>query len=225
MSRDYSGWGAECKFPKLPAVDADAAARHHARMTLKAALFDLDGTLLEQGLDFEAIRAEIGLPPVVPILETMYALPADARRRAFAILDRRESEAAAASRVMPGARELLDQLRRRRIRIGILTRNSRVSVDTACRRHGLAFDAVVTREDLRPKPAPDGLHHLMDLFGATADETVMIGDYRYDIEAGRAAGVRTLAIATAPKSWAKDATWVAANLADVGRILEDLVSS
>ena len=192
-------------------------------MALRLVIFDLDGTLLVQGLDFEAIRTEIGLPPIVPILETMDAIEPAARRRAFDILDRREAEAAAASQLMPGTREILAYLRGQRIKVGVLTRNSRVSVETACRRHGLQFDAVVTREEHRPKPSPDGVRHLMDLFGATADETLLVGDYRYDIEAGRAAGVRTIAILSVPKTWAKDADWVAFGLDEVRRILEGFI--
>jgi HAD superfamily hydrolase (TIGR01509 family) len=193
-------------------------------MTLKLVIFDLDGTLLVPALDFQAIREEIGLPPVVPILETMEALDPAAKERAFAILDRHEAEAAARSALMPGARELLAGLKRRGIRAAVFTRNSRVSVDAACRRHGLAFDAVVTRESHRPKPCPDGIRHLMQTFVAAPAETVVVGDYRFDIEAGRNAGVRTIALVAGPKPWAKCATWVTGSLSEVGRILETLAA-
>ncbi len=189
-------------------------------MALKLAVFDLDGTLLVPALDFEAIRTEIGLPPVVPILETMEALRGPERERAFAILDRHEAEAAARSALMPGARALLDRLRERGVRTAVLTRNSRASVETAQRRHGLRFDAIVTREDHKPKPCPDGVRHLMGLFSAAAAETVVIGDYRFDVESGRAAGVRTVALLAKPKDWAAAATWVAATLDEVGAILD-----
>jgi HAD superfamily hydrolase (TIGR01509 family) len=192
-------------------------------MGLKLVVFDLDGTLLVQGLDFGAIRAEISLPPVVPILETMEALPAAERERAFAILNRHEAEAAARSQLMPGAADLLAWLRGRGIRTGVLTRNSRVSVEAARRRHGLTFDAIVTREDHKPKPSPAGVRHLMAACGAAAAETVVVGDYRFDIEAGTGAGVRTIALVTEPKEWAGQATWVAGNLADVQRLLAALV--
>jgi HAD superfamily hydrolase (TIGR01509 family) len=193
-------------------------------MALKLVIFDLDGTLLEPVLDFNAIRAEIGLPPALPMLEVMDALGPAARRRAYAILDRREAEAAARSQLMPGAKELLAALRRRGIKLAVLTRNSRVSVDTACRRHGLEFDAVSTRETHRPKPDPDGVHDLMKTFGVGACETVVVGDYRFDIEAGRSAGVRTIAILAQPKPWAEDATFVTYSLAEVGLTLERLAA-
>jgi len=188
-------------------------------MPLKLVIFDLDGTLLAPALDFHAIRAEIGLPPVVPILETMLALESDARRRAFAILDRHEAEAAARSALMPGAKELLASLRRRGLKLAVLTRNSRVSVDAACRRHALEFDAISTRETHRPKPDPDGVCGLMKMFGAAAGETAVVGDYRFDIEAGASAGVRTIALVAEPKPWAKDATFVTSSLGEVGQIL------
>jgi len=191
-------------------------------MPLKLVIFDLDGTLLEPALDFGAIRAEIGLSPVLPILEVMETLGPAARERAYAILDRHEAEAAARSQLMPGAKELLAALRRRGIKLAVLTRNSRPSVDAACRRHGLEFDAVSTRETHRPKPCPDGVRGLMQALGAAAGETAVVGDYRFDIEAGRGAGVRTIALLAQPKPWAKDATFVTSSLAEVGRILERL---
>jgi HAD superfamily hydrolase (TIGR01509 family) len=191
-------------------------------MPLKLVIFDLDGTLLVQTLDFDAIRQALGIPAPKPILEAMNAMREPDRARLFAVLDRFEAEAAARSELMPGAREILGWLRGRGIPTAVLTRNSRLSVDAAVRRHRLAFDAVVTREEHAPKPCPDGVHHLMGLFDAGAAETVVVGDYRYDIEAGRAAGVRTIALLAQPKPWAAEATWVAATLDEVRAILERL---
>ena len=191
-------------------------------MPLKLVIFDMDGTLLVQALDFDAIRQALGIPSPRPILEAMNAMPEPARARLFAILDRFEAEAAARSELMPGAREILGWLRGRGIRTAVLTRNSRLSVDAAVRRHRLDFDAVVTREEHAPKPCPDGVNHLMGLFDAGPAETVVVGDYRYDIEAGRAAGARTIALLAQPKPWAAEATWVAATLGKVLAILKDL---
>lgn len=189
-------------------------------MPLELVIFDLDGTLLEAMVDFAAIRAEIGLPAATPILEAMDALSDPERERARAVLDRHEAEAAERSRLMPGAAGLLDHLSRRGIKVAVLTRNSRASVDLAIRRHGLAVDASVTRDEHPPKPSPDGVRHLMALCGASSGGTIVVGDYRFDIEAGLAAGVRTIALVSQPKDWANDATWVAANLCDVRRILD-----
>jgi HAD superfamily hydrolase (TIGR01509 family) len=192
-------------------------------MALKLVIFDLDGTLLEPALDFDAIKREIGLPADLPILEGLDTLTQAERVRANRILDRREEEAAARSRLMPGAEALLEWLRRRNVQIAVLTRNSRASVRRAEERHGLRFDAVVAREDKQPKPSPDGVRHLMEACGAGAGETVVMGDFRFDVEAGAAAGCRTIALVAAPRPpWAALATWQAGTLAEVRAILRRL---
>jgi len=191
-------------------------------MALKLVIFDLDGTLLAPALDFDAIRAEIGLPPGATILEAMDTLSEAERARAGAILDRHEAEAADRSRLMPGAGELLDWLRARGIRTAVLTRNSRRSVERACRRHGLRFSAVVARGDHVPKPSPVGVRHLMSTLGTEPEETIVVGDFRFDVEAGAAAGCRTIALVADPApGWASEATWIAADLAGVRRILSE----
>ena len=50
-------------------------------------IFDLDGTLTEPVLDFDAIRAEIGLPEGVPILEHLDVLDGAGRARAEAVTE------------------------------------------------------------------------------------------------------------------------------------------
>jgi len=192
-------------------------------MCLRLVIFDLDGTLLASPLDFDAIRAEIGLPSGRPILEALEHLPPPERARAEAVIDRHETEAVRASHLLPGAKNLLEWLRARGLKVALLTRNSRASVEAAARRHGLAFDAAVTREDHEPKPSPRGVRHLMAACGAAAGETVLVGDFRFDMEAGAAAGVRTVALVAEPTDWSAEATWRAADLAAVRRILADLL--
>jgi len=189
-------------------------------MGLKLIIFDLDGTLLEPALDFDAIRREIGLPPGASILEALERFSESERARANTVLERHEAEAARRSRLMPGARELLGSLRAQGIRTAVLTRNSRRSVERACRRHSLVFEAVVAREDRLPKPSPEGVRRLMQALGAEPDETVVVGDFRFDVEAGSAAGCRTIALVSdSAPAWASEATWIAADLAEVRRIL------
>jgi phosphoglycolate phosphatase-like HAD superfamily hydrolase len=43
-------------------------------MPIRGVVFDLDGTLVSQELDFEAIRREIGLPTGTPLLEALRQL-------------------------------------------------------------------------------------------------------------------------------------------------------
>ena len=61
----------------------------------RAVIFDLDGTLADPLLDFDAIRAEIGLAPGLPILEQLADATPAARARAEEIMRRHERTAIA----------------------------------------------------------------------------------------------------------------------------------
>jgi HAD superfamily hydrolase (TIGR01549 family) len=90
-----------------------------------------------------------------------------------------------------GSAELLGKCRRLAIRAGVVTRNARRSVDHLCRRFGLEFDAVVTREFPVMKPHPRPVLHILEQWGLAAPDVLTIGDYLFDIQCGRTAGTRT----------------------------------
>ena len=156
-----------------------------------AILFDMDGTLTEPMLDFPRIKAEMGIGSR-PILEALGELQGEARRAAEAVLLRHEEDAAANSTLNPGCRELLEWLARRHIRTALITRNSRLSAQTVLRRHALKIDVLVTREDGPFKPDPYPLMLACRRLGLCGPAVWMVGDGQYDIEAGAAAGIKTV---------------------------------
>src|SRR5690606_28954971 len=89
---------------------------HPPLLRPRAVLFDMDGTLTEPLLDFDAIRAELEIAPGAPILEAIAAMPAARRASAMAILHRHEDDAAQRATLNPGCHDLLDWLRRQSIR-------------------------------------------------------------------------------------------------------------
>jgi HAD superfamily hydrolase (TIGR01509 family) len=167
-------------------------------MTLRAApravIFDLDGTLTEPVLDFDAIRAEIGLPERGPILEQLEALTAAERARAEAVMVRHERAAIARATLSDGCADLIGHLRAQAIPISILTRNVREVVDTFARMFTFEFHAIYTREDGPPKPSPAGALSLCRAMGVEPAHTLAVGDYKYDVIAGREAGCRTVLV-------------------------------
>jgi HAD superfamily hydrolase (TIGR01549 family) len=185
-------------------------------MQLRGIVFDLDGTLVHQELDFEAMRREIGLPSGTPLLEALAALPEPQQARAWNILDRHERHAAAKAEVFPGVAEMLIDLAERGIRLGLLSRNSRNSVETILTRCGLPLDPALSREDAPHKPNPQGLLRICETWGFAPAEVLMVGDYLYDLQTGRAAGTRT-ALVTHGKVWdfAHLADWTIPNLCDL----------
>jgi HAD superfamily hydrolase (TIGR01509 family) len=155
-------------------------------------LFDMDGVVVRQRLDFLAIKQEIFGTTHGFILERMAELTAPERARAEAILERHEAEAAAEAEPMDGIRPFLAWMDVRGLRRGLVTRNSRKSVDMVLARLDLRFDAVVTREDAPPKPAPEPVWLACRRMGLPTSETVFVGDFEFDMLAGRRAGVRTV---------------------------------
>ena len=168
------------------------------RDLIRAVLFDFDGTLTRpEAIDYVALRKILGCPSGVAMLEFIQAIesPAD-RGEAWRKLEEFELEAAKASIPNTGAEDVVELLRARGVRLGILSRNSTSSIQVAIRnfaRISLAdFRVVLSRENPgRPKPHPDGVHDAARLFEVNPAELLMVGDYVYDIAAGHAAGAAT----------------------------------
>jgi len=158
----------------------------------RAVIFDLDGTLTEPVLDFDAMRAEIGLPEGVPILEHLEGLTVAQRLRAEAVMVRHERAAIAQATLSDGCADLLGHLRAQEIPISILTRNVREVVETFARMFTFEFHAIYTREDGPAKPSPEGALALCRAMGVPPAHVLAVGDYKYDVMAGRDAGCRTV---------------------------------
>ena len=166
-------------------------------MTIKAVIFDLDGTITRPFFDFDAIRQEMGLPTDSgPVLEAMEKMTPPRRRRAEDILTSHENRAVAESTLNDGAREVLDALSRKDICIGILTRNRRANAEAIAKKHNLVFDAVVDREDGPVKPDAFGVLKLCRRFAVAPAETLVVGDYLFDMLSAKAAGAVAVLLKT-----------------------------
>jgi len=172
---------------------------------IKGVLFDFDGTLTLPGaLDFQAIRREMNCPPDIPILEWLETVPAERKPPLMKILESAEEKAAEESLPNVGAEECLLTLRDRGVLLGIITRNSLPSVRVALERFEtvrlLDFSTVITRDDSLPKPHPDGVHKACERMGLAASELMVVGDFRFDVIAGKAAGACTVLLTNGRRS-------------------------
>ncbi len=162
----------------------------------KAVIFDMDGTITRPYLDFAKIKREIGAGEM-SILEFLMTLRGDALELAWNKVAAWELDGARESTLNPGVHELLAFLRERRIPTAILTRNIRESVDIVLQKHGLAFDIIVSADDaLPPKPSPEPVRHIARALGVDPRDTMVVGDFRFDVESGRAAGATTVFLRT-----------------------------
>ncbi len=193
----------------------------HPSLPLRAVLFDLDGTLIQTHIDFglmrrdmAALTARYGVPPArlegLDILSAVEAArefliasgdpgaASELRQQAFARLQEIEEAHCAEPVEIAGARELLLRLRERSIPLGIVTRNCRTVSERLVTRGGLLYDVLLTRDDVaRTKPDPAHLLAALEAIGVQPEErgeAVMVGDHWMDVQAGRAAGMRTVGI-------------------------------
>lgn len=155
-------------------------------------IFDLDGTLTVAALDFLAIRRELGLPRGRPILEALADLPGARAEPLYRRLAQIEHEHAGRARAAEGARPLLGALAERGASVGILTNNTRANALETLRTCGLVDlfrpCCVLGRENAEPKPDPAGVLRLLSHWGGRPEDAIVVGDHRFDLIAGRAAG-------------------------------------
>lgn len=168
-------------------------------MRVKGVLFDFDGTLTRPGLlDFAIIKKAMQCPADTAILEYIASLPPGKRReRCERILESFEAQSAERAEPNADAEDILLFLRSLDMALGIITRNRLCSVLAALRQFKDVapsdFAAVITRENAAmPKPDPEGVLLAGERMGVPAKNLLVVGDYLFDIEAGRSAGATTV---------------------------------
>ena len=157
-------------------------------MSLKAVIFDMDGTITKPVLDFEAIRIELGLESLEHISHQLSQLSADKQAAAWSIIHKHEANAMLLQELQPGFLDVLELCRIHKLKVGLLTLNIRQSVDLLCEKFDLEFDGIITREFEFIKPSPEPLFHLLNQWELQPHESFMIGDYIHDLECANQAG-------------------------------------
>lgn len=186
---------------------------------MKAALFDLDGTLVDNmkiHIDaWVAVATEHGRPAdrdhftrewagkkneeLIPLMLGRSASPEEIQRIAHDKETRYRTAAAAQLEPLPGLLPLLERLRARGVKLAVATaapeENRKLALDGLdLRRH---FDVVVGPEGaVRGKPAPDIFLACAKALGVEPAECIVFEDAINGVRAGIAAGMKVVAVTT-----------------------------
>jgi HAD superfamily hydrolase (TIGR01509 family) len=161
-------------------------------MKYSTLIFDLDGTLVDSKIDFPTIYQKLGLKPGLSIIEYINGLTSeDDRRAALDIVHYYENQGAENSTLIPGVIDLLDELSVRKVNVGVFTLNSRAIALKSLQLHKIEIPLLISREDAKPKPDPEGLFKICEHYGASIDQALYVGDYKYDLIAGKNANIKT----------------------------------
>lgn len=175
-------------------------------MAYQLVLFDIDGTLVDS---FAAYRQTMQAilpafhqsPTVAALCETfsmsiddeMAALkiPVNQKSRLLAAYDRETKRANHHEPLFPGIIDMLDQLQRHRIHVGVVT--SRLDADIANLDPNVFLNrmAIVVTADQVPYPKPDPrpLQFAINQLGVQPQESLYVGDAGNDEVAAKAANV------------------------------------
>jgi len=189
-------------------------------------IFDLDGTLTVAVHDFNAIRNELGIPAGQPILKTIESLPENESLALQQKLQEIEENLARNARPAKGVKNLLEALHRKNYHVGILTLNSRENAWLTLESIGLADyfneDSVFGRWCVEPKPSPKGILRLLNHWEVAANDALIVGDYLYDLQVGRAAEIATVHVDPKGKfSWPELADIQANSLDELADLLAE----
>lgn len=187
--------------------------------TIKAIIFDFDGTLAVLNIDFSLMRKQVMdlighfgvgeesireryllemIDEVYPMLwERNPSEAVDFYQKAHQILHEVELRAAGEGRLIPGAEATLKALREKRLKVGIVTRNCEDAVRKVFPDINDFCDVFVSRNSVKKvKPHPDHLTYVMESLKISGEEAVMVGDHTIDIQAGKRAGMKTIGVLT-----------------------------
>lgn len=186
------------------------------KLKTQCVLFDLDGTLVDTAPDLGGsanyVREQLGLPPL-PLDDYRPVASAGARGllgKALGIkpddttfathrdtfLNHYRANLSKASTLFPGMEELLVTLEQRGIRWGVVTNKPSWLTNPLMQELNLSSRSACTisaDEVAKPKPAPDSILLACSRLQLSPADCLYVGDDKRDIDAGRAAGMRTIA--------------------------------
>jgi len=186
-------------------------------LILKAIIFDLDGTLINSAIPFKKMKLRI-----IKYLEDAGVTPSllngemlnfeitskavdDLKSKGFSrryiekaldevsnIMNKVELESSDDATLLLGVPETLKALKKRGLKIGLMTRSCREYAERILEKFNLQkyFDVIIARDDVEnPKPDPSHAIKLLRILNVSAEEALFVGDHWSDAECAERSGL------------------------------------
>jgi phosphoglycolate phosphatase len=212
-------------------------------MAIKMIIFDLDGTLIDSSQDIcNAINYATdgaGFRPVdVPETITLIGegisrlfekliekqkIPADKDRLVERFMEHYSAHFLDNTYLYPGVKETLDSLSRYR-KVVITNKRQSASAKILEALAVAKYFHLIVGSDTAPekKPSPVPIFYALSKFDIKPDAAVIVGDSNYDVEAGKAAGIGTIAVTYGyrPRSVLQDADYLIDSISDLPKTID-----
>ncbi len=215
-------------------------------MPAKLIIFDLDGTLIDSSIDItNAVNYAVGPFGIKPVTvqETISLVGEGITRLMEKIVKRHESEAKKDidknilterfldhysahlvdnTTVYPEVRETLERLGIYKKAV-ISNKREALSVRILNNLDLLKYFDLILGSDTTPerKPSPIPILYVLSKLNIKTEDVVIVGDSNFDIEAGKAAGIKTIAVTYGyrPVELLKDADYLIKKMSELMNIL------
>lgn len=194
-------------------------------MSLKAVLFDMDGTVVNVPYDWPLIKRDLATGGE-PILSHLQKLPEPECGRKWKILENYEEEATSRASLKEGIAALLLYLKEKAVLTALVTNNSRKNVDFLLGRFQLRFDLILSRESGLWKPSGAPFKSVMLMWALSPHECCAVGDSLFDVRAAEEAEIfKILIVNEDPLPFLETEAEVFPSIPDLHRRLQALLES
>ena len=187
---------------------------------MEAVIFDYDGTLVQLNIDFGAMRQDVeaslgdyGIEPedfkgfyILEMINEAAGRISERSRSESSFFMRdcldlvvaHELEAAKEGTILPGVIDMLQLLRKRGVKVAVITRNCDKAVKEVFPQLESLCDVYIPRDGVsRVKPHPDHLVLALErLEVENAARCLMVGDHVIDVEGGKRMEMMTAGVLT-----------------------------
>jgi HAD superfamily hydrolase (TIGR01549 family) len=126
-----------------------------------------------------------------------------------------------------GVKEFLSGLHGDGFKVGLISNGSGGRIRRELKEHNIEgfFDVVISEDEVYDfKPSPEGIHQALKILKLSPKECVYVGDMIEDIEAGKKAGVKTIAVLSgvhSPEKLEKEKPdYIFKSVLDIKKIIE-----